>query len=442
MGRYNEKWTIEKSSRGYDPLLPVSFLYYILFFLFFNYHFMGTTMFYREHLYVYSEIFKLWYNRLTDVVVYLAVFTVIFLIKDWRMKLYAAALIIVTLLHDYNREVIDYKATTVFLMLIICSARKSYKVIGIISLISGWIWIIASYIGVRTGNLTDIIYDHGTRHAFGSIYATDLMCHVLTLTMVYLILRKGVLKIPEYLMIALLMVINILFVKAKIGLLCTMILVAVTVYCQYVRPKKLGSEMLKRNIKRFFVVSSVIFAAIMFYFTYTYTWDPSAFYNKYEFLKTIKLRFRYGNRAMTENPITMWGVYIRENGNGGVADGTVKDYFFIDISYVKILLKEGMSIFLVGMSLFIATSVKLMKKKQFYVMFIVTVFALDCAVEHHMLQTCYSLFFFPLFCDLEKPGTYTAEQESEEQSFTFGSGSGAMKAPKHSYALSSEGAAG
>lgn len=402
---------LEKETRPLSERInynaPINVLYYVLFGLFFNFHFMRSTMFSKERLYVYNEIFELWYNRLTTVMLVFAVFTIIFIIPKIRYKLLSVALIVVMMLYTKNREIITYKYSLVFGLLIVCSYGKSYKKIGLIAFISGWIWIIVSAIASQTGYISDIVYRGGRSHSFGSIYSTDLMCHVLTLTMAYYIVRRGKLTIWEYMISFMILGIDILFLEAKIGFACMFLLIVGTFIYQHILPKQKIPTKFTRDLFAVSTFSFVIFAILMYILTITYTSNPKLPVNSIGVLKTIKLRFIYGQRALAENPITLWGVPIREVGNGGVQEGSIakEDYFFIDISYLRILLKEGVVVFITIMSLFFVAEVRLFKKKDYYTMFVLFVFALDCAVEHHIMEAAYSVLIYLAYCDLdaEKP---------------------------------------
>ncbi len=390
-------------SKGINFSAPINVLYYVLFILFFNYHFMRTTMFSKERLYIYNDIFELWYNRLTTVLLVLTVFTIIFLIPKISYKAMAVLMLVIVALYDRNREVITYRQYLVFVMLIISSYGKSYKKIGITALISGWAWILVSAVASQTGYISDIVYRSGRSHSFGSIYSTDLFCHVLTLTMVYYIIRKGKLTIWEYMGTLLILVVNVFFIGAKIGLACMFLLMVGTLFYQHVLPKQKIPQRFTRDVFAVSTLSFFIFAALMYILTLTYTSSPKLPVNSIHALRTIKLRFIYGQQALRDYTIEPWGTAIREVGNGGVQEGTVsqEDYFFIDISYIKLMLREGYFIFTMVMLVFFVAEIRLFRQKNYYAMFILFVFAFDCAVEHHIFEIGYSLLIYLSFCDLE-----------------------------------------
>ena len=399
MDRANEVST----HKGLTVFSPVNAVYYILFFLFYNFHFMRTTMFYNEYWCDYYDQFVYYYDIAYKVLMGLAVVSVLFVIDRFRYKLLAVALVAVSLLYNHYREVTAFPAILVFFLLLICSWGKSYKKIGIITLVCGTGWLIACYIGSKVGYISDIVYRNGGSHSFGTIYSTDLMCHILTLVMVYLILRKGKLKIWEYGFGFLILLFNMQYLQAKVGFGCLVLLMAGTFYYQFIAPRKDLRGLLTEKTFKAASLSFIIFAVLMIVLTLLYTPDPRLPVNSIRFLKTVKLRFIYGKQAFENYPITLWGTYIRERGNGGVQGGTISDseYFFLDISYVRILMKDGVVVFTAIMTVFLVAQVRLFKQKQYYIMFILFIFALDCAIEHHMMEIAYSFFAYFAFCTPE-----------------------------------------
>ncbi|MBO4636392.1 MAG: hypothetical protein J5685_04520 [Clostridiales bacterium] len=389
---------MENNSLNNEWQRPINILYYSIFAGIFNYHFMASTMLYGEYFKDYFPVFSDIYDKCYWILLGLSIFTVIVLFKGVKPKIFPIAILAVALLYDHFRDITTMRSLSIFLMLIICSKEKSYKVIGVISLISGWGWVISSAVACKMGLIPDIVF--GNRHSLGSIYMTDLACHFLTLMMVTCIIRKGKLKIWEYAGAFALLAVNILLMKAKVGFLCLFILMAGTLYYQYVLPHNQIGIGIKRNYKKMCFFAILILVPLMIYLTATYTTDPNVLYNKVGALDTIKSRLMLGRKAMDQYPITFWGTYIPERGNGGNTTGVVTDYFFLDISYVRVLFKEGIVIFALVIILFVKLQKVLADCKCIYLMFVVFVFLLDCSIEHHILEIGYDILPYLLFCNV------------------------------------------
>ena len=388
-----------KSFRKIESLFDVAF--YILFSVFFNYHFMRSTMFYADRLKVHAEFLKSIYNYSYWGLVILSVFSLIFVYKGIKNRLFPLCIFVVVLLYNHFRCVSEYPAVAVFFMLVICSKNKSFPVLGKIILGYGWIWIIASAIGCKAGYISDIVF-YGTRHSFGSIYMTDLACHFLTLMMVLCIVRQGKLKMYEYVLGVFLLGVNYLFMKAKIGFSCLSLLLIGTFLHQYFLSKRSLSEKTK-DVYKFFCIYGILFLVpLTMVLTATYSDSPAMFYNKFNLFGSLRSRFMLGKQALETYPFTLFGVPIQEHGNGGNKTGIVENYFFIDISYLRILLMEGVLVWLMSIALFIKTQVKMSREKKYYYMFVVAIFVIDCAIEHHIIEIAYSFLPYLLFCRDDK----------------------------------------
>ena len=375
-------------------------VFYILLSIFLNYHLMFTTMFYREHLYVYVEVINSTYNYATICLIYLSIITLFTVANGPKYKFATLITIMTVFLYNYYREITTLRSVMVFFLLAICSQGKSLKVICRLFLVFGWGWLIASFIGYKIGYLSDVVSD-GKRHAFGSVYCTDLACRMLTMSMALCILKKGKLRIFDYAVMIGLMVVNILFIKGKVGFICLFLLFCVTFFYQFIYPKTHFNMKKCRLLSLLFICAYAVFAAITIAMTLKYTESPDLIINKFHFLGTFTSRFRLGNRAFREYPVNLWGNVIVEKGNGGIVDGApVVDYFFLDISYVRILLLNGVMIFVLMLAYFSALQIKLYKRRNMYFMTIVFIFLLDCAVEHHILELAQDFMPFLLFADV------------------------------------------
>ncbi len=374
---------------------PLAVAFYALFAFFFNYHFMVSSMLYRLHFNVHYELFAKIYDNLYYVLIGVAVISILFLYDGIRNKLLPIGILAVALLYNHFRDVTSIKAIAVFFLLLICAKGKNIKIWGWMSFICGWIWLLASFIGTRIGYIPDLTYDNGARHSFGIIYPTDLGCHILTLTMVLCVIRNGKFKIYDYAYMMLAMAVNILFIKAKVGFGCQFLLFAGSFYFQYIHPKKRLNQGVVQAYNMVCVLGFTFFAILTFALTLTYT--PDSIINRIGFLGSIKSRFRLGREAFNNYPVTLWGTYIPEQGAGAKLENEITNYFFLDISYVRLLMLNGISIFGLAMIVYTKAQYHFAKNRYYYLMWILVIFALDCAVEHHMIEVGYGLMGFIMF---------------------------------------------
>lgn len=378
---------------------PFNIVFYILFSVFYNYHFMMTTMFYSDVLYEYSSVFVKIYDTCYVCLVMLSIISILLLYNGVKNRFFPLVVFLIAFVYNQMRCITEVPVIAVFFLLIICSPKKSFRVIGTLILTFGWSWIVASAIACRMGVISDIVF-YGTRHSFGSIYMTDLACHFLALMMVLCIIRQGKLKIYDYLMGFFLLAINLVYMKAKIGALCLLFLLLGTYFYQYIIGRCSISPGCITVFKNACTYGILVLIPIAFYFTIYYSEDPSMFYNKFSVFNTLKSRFMLGKQALSQYPISIWGTAIQERANGGSKTGIVENYFFIDISFLRILLFNGVVVWLMTIALFIKIQVSLNMKKAYYLMFVVFIFIIDCSIEHHMIELAYSFAPFLLFAGI------------------------------------------
>lgn len=376
---------------------PLRLLFYATYMFFFNYYYLASTMFwfclgeFKPTLITFSERTVTW-------LFVLAVINFLFVYDGLRERL-LFVLLFVPLFCLFATESYRFYEIIACLLLILSAKNVSIKVVGWISVICGSAWMLSSAIACHLGYLPDVI--NRGRHSFGSIYFTDLCCHILVLFITLCVLRNGRLKLYEYIAAAILIVINVKYMQAKVGLICLLVLLFGTMFYQYLIPRMHINVSLLKNVMKYLIGAFVILAVLMTLITLSYSPDPDVWYHKYSFFHTLEMRFRFGYQAFQNYEILPFGQLVTEVGNGARTDGGPPETYFLDISYIRLLFIYGWVILLVVMILYTQLQVNLYKKKCFYLMFVVTVFALDCSVEHHMVDLSYCILPYLLFARYE-----------------------------------------
>ena len=77
----------------------------------------------------------------------------------------------------------------------------------------------------------------------------------------------------------------------------------------------------------------------------------------------------------------------------------VSNYFWLDCSYIRVLLCNGILVFLTIMILTVYVQYKAYKSNNYLFMFIMCVIALDCTIEHHLTDISYNFIFMLALTD-------------------------------------------
>ena len=102
-------------------------------------------------------------------------------------------------------------------------------------------------------------------------------------------------------------------------------------------------------------------------------------------------RLYYSNKGIDIFGMSLWGQYIPMRGNGGTTEA-VSNYFFLDSSYIYILLQYGILILLTILVCWFLITFKAARQNDIEMLFAVALIAVQCIVEHHMLSIVYNPF--------------------------------------------------
>lgn len=284
-----------------------------------------------------------------------------------------------------------------------------YKKIIRVYLLIGIPVIMVTMMAALTGCIKDLIYFENDmfKHAFGIVYTTDFGAHILFLILAYLAMKD---KVPSvFTNIALIFLAYILYrysgTRCSSG--CIILLVIGGLYVkftdQYVKSKtkfksgwsKIGLKIINLN-DYFFALSVPLFSLLILLSTIYYSSDNSIM-NKINAITTGRLKL--GNDAVKKYGFSLWGNPFDMIGAGGdVVSRT--DYNFVDSSYVMILVRYGVVLFVLTILAFLWLSIRAKKTGKRYLLVILSIVALQSVIEHHMLEIAYNLFNLLIFANL------------------------------------------
>ena len=331
-----------------------------------------------------------------------ALFTIMFEAKGWGRKMVLAALLVIGWFYSVHwREIGDTMVFSSLLVIVACANRDIKKIVKIV-MICGVSVIAVAFVLSRFGLIEDLTWTRPdntfARHAFGMNYCTDLACHVMFLIFLYMFYQKGKLRWWEYAIILLLCLINVLFVDGRIALFCTLAAVGGCLVKTFLDKKncRVPAGLMRlwggALLAAFVIGAGIVFAADLFY-----SEDPGMWYNQ-----SVSL----GNRLWTnhvlfkELPVTLFGTYFLQVGWGGVS-GPLDYYFWVDCSYSRVFAMYGIVAFGIYLALLTGIQLRLKKRGAYFAMFLMALVAIDCMMEHHMIEVSFNTFLLLAFADLD-----------------------------------------
>ncbi len=268
------------------------------------------------------------------------------------------------------------------------------------------------------------LIENNRGNSFGFIYRTDYACHLLFLFLIFCFYYSGYLSWQGELGIFAMTLINIVFIKGKTSYICMAIVVFVTYLSHYRRINRIPFQEENKIIRMIFKIiylpivaadkmikligntsvtrirsivrvinkySFIIWAIVMIGLTMMYAYVPVKLFDFIPKSGSVRARLRLGILGFEQFPIKLFGNRIPQRGAGGT-EGYIPFYYFLDSSYIRMILQSGLIVFTVIVGLMTYIQIRLYKEKMYYNMFILAIVALDCAMEHHIVDFSYNTF--------------------------------------------------
>lgn len=265
--------------------------------------------------------------------------------------------------------------------------RKILKVYLIVEIPTTICTMIAGYTGV----ITDLVYHRGeqVRMSFGFVYPTDFAAGI-----IFMVTAWGVLRQVRctWIEIGLMIISVVLFEKycdVRNSEIVMMILIICVVYLK-IRNKlaaKKGKEyMPSLLLKILCLVAPYGLAGFMILVSRFYRPDIEWMAKLNTLFST---RLSLGKEVFDRYDIQIWGQDIPMRGNGGSTE-VVADYFFIDSSYVNILMRLGLVAFILVMLIISIIMIKSLNHP--YMLMAMAIVCIHSVMEHHMFEVYYDVF--------------------------------------------------
>lgn len=380
-----KKW----NGRNISPENILEYIYLILFSVLIAYHFFLTTTFQIE----WPSIIKFYLNAMIVLILVLKTGA------DEKYNLYELLVIgilgiafLVSWRHNENEEIL-------LCMLVIWGARKIRfdKILKIYFAVIGTL-LIFTMVCALTGQIDNLIFNQAGRRlriAFGICYPTDFSAYVFYLSVAYCYLRRETLKYIETVAVAVLGIFVYYFCDARLNTICLLLTSGAFTYLIYRRRHTKKQYEMSRVLSGLLAVSPTICAFVMITFSMLYSRQNPLMVKLNSILNN---RLYYGKKAMDVYGIPIWGQNIPMRGNGGSVE-KVNNYFFLDSSYLYVLLQFGLLTLGILLICWCLITFKAMKKKNWAMLAAVAVISVQCMVEHHIMAIVYNPFFMALLAD-------------------------------------------
>ncbi|MCR5426664.1 MAG: hypothetical protein K6E81_07535, partial [Lachnospiraceae bacterium] len=334
-------------------------------------------------------------NRIQEVLLRLALLLCVITLATLREKkdfLLAVLVLSAGFLHRYTGY--DFEILVFSLFVVLLAGRKSDPVLRI-GLGIGVLVLYVAWVCTMNGLTLYVLY-YGSKHAMGMNYSTDLAAHLFYLMAAVFWLRRGKLSAPGFVFYVFVTEYFIWHITGcRIDTIAAILLLVGTFFYMFLDK---AFDWIMRHVRYLVRFVYVILCALMVILTVTYRPGASVL-GKIPGVGSFTERLNLGQRGLKEYAISFLGTYVEEHGFGGT-NALTETYFFIDSSYIRMVLLYGI-LFLTAY--LIAETVllhRLEKKQAYYAMFLLLIVAVTGLIDHHIADPSYNIFGVLVLTDL------------------------------------------
>lgn len=342
----------------------------------------------------------------------LAVLSLIFDHKGKASRIICSITMILTLVFQIiGGEALAFVNLSLFVMtcLVVAAKNRSFtKIAWIFVIVSASLLVLVTVLSIL-GLIPDLIFEEvgrPNRHSLGMQYPLNYIAHWFSISLVYCYLKRGYLKVWDYAGLLVVLIISMFVCKAQTSSVLFTVLIAGTMlrqlYLIYNKRHSLslpsGMVKARKRIMWCLQYSFIFFAAFMIIGSILYIPPLSTYLDKISRLGTFFSRFSFGRIGLQNYFPSVLGVNYPINTWDGT--NSVENYFFVDCSYIFTLLHCGVILFVIFMSSLVHFPRRLYKLGEGYALCILALFACICAMEHHLTDLGFNIFWLMTFADL------------------------------------------
>ncbi|MBB1079792.1 polymerase [Limosilactobacillus sp. STM2_1] len=247
-------------------------------------------------------------------------------------------------------------------------------------------------------DLVFVVHGRATRYALGIVYPTDLASHVLYLLLAHVYLYYNKLNWRYYTGYVLVALLLKFITDARLSIICILLILPVVWIAKL-------AESPQDRVAHFIISLYWIFIPLLAFVSFagTYFFDnTNHIYYKIDHL--LSGRLSYGLMSMYRYHFTMLGQKVEENGLGGSKGLSVfhhgnVGYFYIDSSYLRLIMIYGLLVTIIILGLMITISVRSVMRRNYAITAILLIVTLSCFVEQHLLELSYNPFLLALLAN-------------------------------------------
>lgn len=284
-----------------------------------------------------------------------------------------------------------------YLLLVIGAKNINYNAVIEWYFKIGTIILVFIILSSSLGIIQDLVFfrDGIARHSLGILYPTDFAAHTFFLLLAYCYLYFKKLTWKSYISFILIAAFLMLETQARLDVIAILLTIPIMWLAKRASEGKIFSQ--------FFASFYWLVTPILAYITaiVAYFYNGNKFYMLAD--KIVSGRLKLSHTAFNRYGVSLFGNFVHEQGFGGSAgsktfyqSGMEGKYFFIDSSFIRLIIIYGLIAFLVVITVMTVIGINSTLKNEYRLAAIMVLLAISCVVEQHLLDISYDPFLIAI----------------------------------------------
>lgn len=316
----------------------------------------------------------------------------VMLYDDFLKWEYLAYLALIILFYSIGKQAKDFDLFYYFIFIVSAKGIDFKHILKT--------FLIVNFAGILiTGGLTGLdliknviitrVDSPAVRYSLGAVYPTDLAARIFFMMLAYFGLKNYRFKLPEYISILALIILTYLITNTRLDFLLMLLAFIMIVF-----NKQVMSALEKIKPRYIYLLTGgLVFVTLLLGYIYR---PGNAILDKINSL--LSGRLFYEHIAFKDYNVEFLGQYIYQNGFGG--GFKINNYFFIDSSYVRVLLMYGLVAFIAFMTILLLVEKKFIAEKHYGLLACFILVLLSSVIDQHILEISYNIFLLALLADM------------------------------------------
>lgn len=229
------------------------------------------------------------------------------------------------------------------------------------------------------------------RFSLGIDYPTDYAAYIFYLVLAYTYLNYKKLKLYHYVTFIVISIALYFITNARLDVISILLIVPIILISKRAEDKaNRVSRIIASNFWSFSFILPYVFFLLTYYFNGTSKW----FAKLNEWLSG---RLAYGHKALELYPIKLMSQHVKEQGWGGIAGeaayhGDQSKYFFIDSSFIRLLVIYGLLLTVFFVVVLITISLRETMKHRYLLPAIILLMTISCLIDQHLMEITFNPF--------------------------------------------------